>query len=193
MQGNITGCGEKTNKICCEGRQRYLQLVSKTEEEKADLEEGLDVERGHSGETCRNTECVGGRIVLILSFGINHTSCTTCTTIVKPDQNIYKLWDSSAVHSRTAEEEHRECSSLRPSQLSFFPWCHGPSHCTVLHTTGAMVPPPTSSSQPTKPTILYTKPTQCTQLQHPTLPITGTRKPNLGQSLQIKIAKKPRN
>ena len=89
-----------------------------------------------------------------------------CTAIVKPNQNIYKLWDSSAVHSRTAEEEHRECSSLRPSQLSFFPWCHGPSHCTVLHTTGAMVPPPTSSSQPTQPTILYTDCTKPTHSAH---------------------------
>ena len=160
------------------------------------MEEGLNVERGHSGETRRNTEYVGGRIVLNLVFWYQSYFCTTCSIIVKPNQNIYKLWDGSAVHSRTAEEEHRECSSLRPSQLSFFPWCHGPSHCTVLHTTGAMVPPPTSCSQPTQPTILYTqctKPTQCTQLQRPTLPITGTRKPNLGQSLQIKIAKKPRN
>ena len=60
------------NKICCEqhgeGRQRFFQLVSKTEEEKTDLEEGLDVEIGHSEETFRNTECVGGRIVLNLSF-----------------------------------------------------------------------------------------------------------------------------
>ena len=132
-----------------DSRQRYLQTVWKTETKTLSsrrtwrkawmLKEDI-VEKRAGTQSVLEVE-----LFWILSFGINHTSCTTCSTIVKPNQNIYKLWDSSAVHSRTAEEEHRECSSLRPSQLSFFPWCHGPSHCTVLHTTGAMVPPPPAS------------------------------------------------